>query len=418
MTALTAEIAFAAEMPANVQNVSANVQNGELTVSWTPVLGAAFYRVYFSHESIIGNEGNYDDFERTLAGETVHTFTKMPLGSPKIFLGVLAVDAGGNESEGFETETSVDQPAPEAPAAPAPQTQDPQVLDPLAASGQPDAMPQGVNPTTTAEPMNMTAVGAVSQTGVLVMFTKNVSIDAPIDPAFFLVTDSGGTALAIHHVTVSAGTILLATDPQVPGRNYTFGLLQPIPSGDGTNASPATPPMQFPGFGTPEQPQDQGQPQMPQDQPAIPYGQNPMLGGPPPQAQQQGGYGQNPMLGNVMDPNFLDINATPRKDGTYDIVARWNGAPNAQNYGLYTAVNGQAYAWSGQVGPQETSVQYSRVKPGSFALRVTSRTGQGQESRGIERAINLPDTGLGLIGVLAAAGAAAGIRMRRRKQAV
>ncbi len=431
VTALTAQIAFAAELPGNVKSVTASITNGKLTAMWTPVQGAAYYRVYFSHESIIGNEGNYDDFERTLAAETSHAFAAMPLSSDKIYIGVLAVDMNGNESEGFETEASVEQPkAPSAPEPPPAPVEPEMPLDPLAASGQPEQMPLGVNPTTTSEPMNIVSVAAVSSTGVLVTFTKNVAIDVQVNPGFFLVTDSGGAVLPIQSVEVNAATVLLKTDAQVPGRSYAFALLQPLPAGDGTNAIPSSEGVLFTGFGTPEQPQEPQQPaygqnpmqqpgygQNPMQQPDIPYGQNPMLGGQQPMPPQ-GGYGQNPMLAGLMDPVALDLQASPRKDGTYDVIARWNGVPSAQNYGLYTAVNGQPYAWNGQVGPEQTTVQYSRVKPGSFALRVTARTGQGQESRGIERSIPLPATGIGLIGVMAAAGAAAGVRMRRRKQAV
>lgn len=403
-TALTAQIVFAAALPANAKNVAASIVNGALTVTWTRVDGAAFYRVYYSHQSIIGNAGNYDDFERTTGAETVHTFAKLPLTSPKIFVGVLAVDAAGNESEGFETEASVDRPA--APVSSSAATI-PEALtnSGLASSSSVSVMPRGENPTTTAEPMNIVSVVPVSSTGVLVTFTKPVKTDAQITPLFFLATDSGGIALGINAVKIDAATILLTTNPQIPERSYTFGLLQPVPAGDGTNAMPAAMQVQFKGFGAPvaaPQPEKPAEPQQP-----TAYGQNPMFGG-----------NGNPALGNVGDPSFLDLKATPRKDGTYDVVARWIGAPGVQNYGLYTAVNGQPYTWNSQVGPDQTTVQYSHVRPGNFALRVTSRTGQGQESRGVERALDLPASGIGVIGIMAAAGAAAGLRLRRRKFAV
>lgn len=427
-TALTAQIAFAADLPANVQNVQASMVNGGLTVTWTGVPGAAFYRVYYSHESILNNGGNYDDFERTLAAETTYTFTKVPLTSSKIFVGVLAVDQAGNESEGFETEASADQPQV---AMPAPQTAEPAPEPVNPAPEQPAAMPQGENPTTTAEPMNAVQAEAVSETGVLVTFTKSIRDGASINPAFFVITDSGGTALRITAVTLNGPTALLTTDTQAPERDYTVALVYPIPASDGTNAVPPNP-LPFRGFGhammeqpapAPSEPTvpDQNPPPAPvqqQQQPEVPYGVNPLLA---PQQQPQvqpGGYGQNPFLAGVAGPTNLDLRATPRKDGTYDVVATWNPIPGVQNYGLYTAVNGQPFAWNSQVGAGDTSVQYRRVQPGTFALRVTGRTPQGQETTGVERGVNLPASGIGLIGVMAAAGAAAGARMRRRKQTV
>lgn len=390
ITALTSDLAFAAGAPANIQNVRAEQQSATLRVTWDAVEHAAFYRVYFSHKSILGNEGNYDDFERTTGPETNYTFVKLPLKSDTIYVSVLAVSAEGQESEGFETEAPVTIAAAQSSMS----------NDQTTPTVQ-EGMPEGESPTSTAKPMSIETVEAVSSTGVLVTFSKDVKSDADILPEFFVLTDSGGNMLAVKDVQKEGAMVLLITEKQEPKRAYTFGLLSVIPAADGTNLTSSAPQVPFDGFG-------ENQPvQLP---PPVPYGKPPVTNTPPPVP-----YGKPP-VGQTGDSTFLGLTANSRKDGTYDITARWNPASGAQAYGLYTSVNGMGYAWNGQVSSDQTTALYSKVQPGTFALRLTTRGADGQESRGIERAVNLPTTGLGLLGIMGAAGATAGIRLRRRRK--
>ena len=113
LAAMLVPLSAVAAVPPTITSVETKLTNGVLTVRWDPPRDStdiAFYRVYFSHESILARDGNYDDFERTKGPETMVTFTKLPLQSKKIFAAVLAVNAVGQESEGFETEASVDVP--------------------------------------------------------------------------------------------------------------------------------------------------------------------------------------------------------------------------------------------------------------------------------------------------------------------
>lgn len=268
MIALTGQIALAAEPPANVQNVAAALTDGKLTVTWTPVEGAVSYTIYYSHQSILGNGGDYDDFE-PVQNVTSFTFDALPLSAPTIFVGVLATDAAGAESEGFETEASVTVTA--APVQPAVSSSSSSSVASSESSSSLNAMPAGENPTTTSTPMALISVQATSETGVLIGFSKPVKIDAVITPEFFIITDSGANVLRITKVTVNAATILLETERQVPAREYTFGLLQPVTAVDGTNATPSTPQVKFTAAGTATV-----QPPAPT---APAYGRNPALGG-------------------------------------------------------------------------------------------------------------------------------------------
>lgn len=405
ITALTTDLAFAAGIPANVRQVSAEQQGTTVRVTWSPVEDAAFYRVYFSHESILENEGNYDDFERTSGSDAEYTFVKLPLKSDTITFGVLAVNADGQESEGFETEKTITVTSVETTMA----------NDKTEPSTPEENMPEGENPTSTAKPMEIESVEAVSATGVLITFTKTINPDADIKPDFFILTDSGGNTLAVKDMQKEGAMVLLTTDMQAPKRAYTFGLLNVIPAEDGTNITSSAPQMSFEGFGDvmtqPTEPVPYGKPPTATTPPPVPYGK------PPTATQQPVPYGKPP-VGMLMDATFLDLAATPRTDGTYDVTARWNPANGAQAYGLYTAVQGMPYAWNGQVPANQTTVVYNKVKPGAFALRLTSKDANGQESRGIERAVNLPTTGLGLLGIMGVAGASAGMRLRRRRKTV
>lgn len=245
---ILAPAVVAAAVPPTISSVDAAIVSGKLTVTWTAPQNAddvSFYRVYFSHESIVGNDGNYDDFERTNGPETTYSFTKLPLPSPKIFVAVLAVNAAGQESEGFETEASI-EPSSSLNSSAAPE------------------MPA----TSTALPMSLISVSAVSQTGILLTFTKTLATMAPLSTEEFFVTDISGAILEIRSVTVSGSTLLLSTSVQESDKEYLFGTLQPIPATDGTNLPTSGGQMHFRGFRS----------QTTAEPASVPYVRNLMLG--------------------------------------------------------------------------------------------------------------------------------------------
>jgi hypothetical protein len=405
---LSAGVALAADAPSNVKSVQATANGEGMTVMWSPVPGAVTYHVYFSHESILGNGGNYDDFQSTQDAQTTYTFATPPLKSPTVFFGVLAVDKDGHESEGFEVEASAASAEPkqnvassEAPVVETPSSE--------SSSSSLEAMPIGTDPTSTAEPMNMTRVESISSTGVLVTFTKDVNTNAEINASSFLITDASGTVLNAIKTDISGNQVLITTDTQKPDTEYVLGLLSNIQAADGTNATPSEPQVRFmtPGATEPaEQPRNTSS--------SKPYGRNPNLPGSTVN-QPTGGYQPRPKT--PFDPSDLSLSATLRKDGTYNVTARWNPSPNADMYSLYTSKNGSAYSWNSAVGKSDTTVQYSRITPGVFGVKVASRT-SAAESAGIDKVINLPSSGIGLLGVAAVAGAGAASRMRRKKKVV
>ncbi len=403
LLSLSAGVAFAAELPANVKNIQATSSQGQISVLWAPVSGAASYRVYYSHESILGNGGNYDDFEQTAGSQTIFNFKSMPLQSEKIYIGILAVDKEGNESEGFETEAMVEastsmissSASSEASSVASSESSD-------SSESSSESMPSGENPTSTAVPMGIESVQAVTETGVLVTFTKDVSADAIVNAGYFLITTVSGTVLPASNTAISGKTVLITTAPQSADTEYVLGLLSPIPAADGTNATPSEPQVRF-----------KTAPKAEPNQPAQPgqsYGKNPSLPGASPPTS----YGQRPPQA-PLDPSNLGLSAVLRKDGTYNVVARWTASPNAAMYSLYASKNGSPYSWNSAVDNSETSVQYSGITPGKFGIKVASRT-NNVESSGIDKVIDLPTSGIGLLGIAAVAGA--GAVGRRKKKVV
>lgn len=400
--ALSSGLAMAAT-PANVQNVTATLEGGKLQVSWYPVPGAARYNIYYSRESILGNRGDYDDFESTTGPQTAYAFKAMPQTSGTVYVGVLAVGADGVESDGFETETS----AYIGDALP-PQSGNPN------ASGTvvPGTMPSGENPTSTAVPMTIVSVQPTSSTGMTVSFSKPIRPLAAVNPAFFLITDTGGVILPIVNVRIEGQNVLLEMKPQEAERTYLLSILLPIPADDGTNATASTPRVEFKGYGTKQQGGASSSVQSSVSSSVA--SSDPRFGTtnplPPPPA---------PTASLIRDPAALDLTATPRNDGTYNVLAAWTQAPGAKGYTLYTSTDGKQYTRNFTVADTQTSVKYERIPAGTFGLRVITADARGGESSpGVERVINLPASGLGFLGLMLTAGAAAGRRMRRKKETV
>ena len=396
-----------AAAPANISHVGALITNGMLTVTWeapTDTANIDFYRVYFSHASILGNEGNYDDFERTSGSESTYTFKTLPLKSSKIFVSVLAVNKDSTESEGFETEASVNAPTDAAPVAPVEKTSD----APAAQEAPPSS-----GASATDVPMSIGSVGAISGTGVLFTFSKQVSSSTQFTTDEFTITDMSGAALQITAVEVYGTTIILRTAMQEAKKEYQVTILQPIPSEDGTNM-PTGDPIHFMSFVT-ENSAPQEVP-MPNDQSSsLAYVRNPMLG-------QVNPMNQAMLPGMSLDPINLILRPIRRSDGTYNVIAQWIASADPQRliaaYSLFTSTNGIQYGRNASVPNSETTIQYTRIPAGLFGVKVAAKDIYGKESQGVQKVINLPNSGLGLLGIMAVSGLAAGSRTRRRKTVV
>ncbi len=218
MMAIAGQIAHAQGVPpGNVKVVQAKIQSGQMIVLWQPVQGAASYRVYYSHESILGNQGNYDDFAQTAGAVTEYAFQAAPLTSPKIYVSVLAVSTDGIESEGFEVEASVDAPMTnDKPSNPVMQPEPESGHSSSVATSATEAQPDSRDLTVSA-PMAVATLQVISSTGIVLGFTKDVSLTPALDSTYFLVTDSGGVVLHIEKYRLPASSCCLRPSRKSPG---------------------------------------------------------------------------------------------------------------------------------------------------------------------------------------------------------
>ncbi|MSR67704.1 hypothetical protein EXS65_02685 [Candidatus Peribacteria bacterium] len=241
---LVSSVVSAAGAPGNVSNASATVSGNTVNVSWSQVSNAAFYRVYYSHQSILNNGGDYDDTDRTQGNTPSYTFQSLPFKSGKLYIAILAVSGDGMESEGFETEASVDLLSAETPPA------ESASASPSASASSFPSVPTETIPVVTSIPMTLSEVKAVSETGVLITFTKPLLRGNIFHPQFFLVSDGSGVVLETGTgvITGSGMSILLSTFTQDSTTVYYLSILEPVPADDGTNLPTNANKISFGGF--------------------------------------------------------------------------------------------------------------------------------------------------------------------------
>lgn len=377
LSAALIPFAAAAAAPANITQVEARIDNGALSVSWAAPSGDIdFYRIYVSHESILDHEGNYDDTVRTPGSETTFVFPTLPLASEKIFVAILAVNKEGVESEGFESEASVDKPAA------------PPVAEPEPAPEQP-----------TAIPMTISQVMSASETGVIIVFTKPIAENTVMEPRFFAIVDGSGAGLEITAVEIAGQAILLHTTVQQSEKNYSLRILEPVPAADGTNLPVQEGMNSFIGFKSEEKPM-----QAPEE---VEYVSNPEA----PAVEEN--------LGPPEDPVHLALKAMRRTDGTYTVVASWGASPDSKNilssYILSSTKNGEPFGETMVLAKDQRVTKYDGITPGIFGVKVASKDDKGNESAGIQKVITLPESGVGLLGMITVSGLIAGRRLKRKK---
>jgi hypothetical protein len=224
-------VAYAAGAPpANVRNVQGLIADGQLTVTWdapTDAANVTSYRIYYSHQSILGNDGNYDDFDQTESAVNSYTFKELPLRSPVIFIGVLAVGKDGIESEGFEVEASIPVPA--------------DLVQPMSSSSVPAESSSSSSAVPSLPPLTITTAEAKGSTGVLLTFNKALSATTPLMPVHFQLSDTGGTLIPIFSVTQQDGVhVLLITSAHRPDTTYIVRIMVPVAAQDGSATEPDT----------------------------------------------------------------------------------------------------------------------------------------------------------------------------------
>ncbi len=232
-------LGLAASTPSPVSGVKASLQGGKLVTSWnaaTDSVAIAYYRVYVSSKSILNNGGDYDDFRKTSTNDTSYTFASLPLASEKIYVSVLAVNADGAESAGFQSEAIVAIPSSSSSSSTSSST---------SVTTTPISQPA-------IEPLVMRSAIATSPTNVNVSFNKDVLPAAEILYGIFHITRNETTTLPILTLKVAGSVMHITTAPQIPGQSYTMTITGAIPAEDGAKSATGTT-ISFIGFTAPDQ---------------------------------------------------------------------------------------------------------------------------------------------------------------------
>jgi len=380
---------MAATIPATVTDMRVvTTGNGGIAVSWSPAKDAVQYNVYYGRASIIGNNGDYDDFETTVGAETTYIFTESPVSNGTLFVAVLAVSETGDESEGFASEASIEV---------------------VGAASSSSSVASAEN-TTTSAPLSVKNVTAVSSTGVIVQFSKALKIDGPVGPGTFIVTDTGGVILRIREVSfLDAVTLLLKTESQNPTKKYIAGFVQNVEAVDGTSVTPSVPRMMFDAFRAATTTSSEGM------------------------TESAGTYGKNPALGvssssqpavTMVGPSLVDVQVLKERDGTKTVQIDWTPTPSAIEYLLYTSTDGETFKKVGSATALQSSAKLKKITSANLIVKVTAKNAEGQESEGLTKTVPmtsgtstpLAESGLPLLGVMLAAGALTGRRALLRKK--
>jgi len=377
----------ASTVPGLVTDVSMVVtSNGEIAVTWSPATDASSYRIYFSRESILGNQGDYDDFIETDGADTTYVFSSAPIGGDVLYVSVLAVSVDGTESDGFVSEAYAMLPEKVEDEVPSPVVPEEQ-MEPV---------------TTTSEPLSIASVAAQSATGVLVQFSKAIKANLVENP--FVLTTTGGELLGVTDVSFVGGSaLLLTTVPQVPGTKYMLSIVANILAQDGTSMTTSAPRVLFDGFGGAT---------------VAPTAPEPT-------------YGRNPHLPTDLSPPSFggptSVSATVKRDAndkTLTVTLLWTPVPFASKYKIYASVDSGSFEQIGEVPGDRTSVVLRKIRSPRIQIKVSAVGPQGQESEGVLATVPLPtgtsepltETGLPLLGVMLAAGAVAGSRLKIRRK--
>ncbi len=396
-----------ANPPSVVTGIEASEQNGQVIVRWQKLPESeriTFYRIFFASQSILGNNGQYDDFDFASGTETEHILSNVPK-TTTLYVAVLAVNDRGEESAYFGEEATVTR------------TEDrgqgtggtfPEVRSPKSEVLNPQRTNEGTFTLISAE--------ALSSTGVLVTFSLPITLTEEQAPTAFDIQDGSGRTLSIARLILSGSTAILHTLPQEPLRVYQVR----AQSVQGQRSDGTTIPLEG--------------------------GQASAL---------FTGFGDVSMVAiSRSDIQNLRLRGEAMSDGQYVVEASWDvpgdGSTIAQSQVAQTVDHGRTFSIDQVLPSSARGVRIPGVPAGELGIRVRSLSTNGQllpgsiafirlggqqvmgpptyqaslTQRPVHQTVKgkgkgmLPESGIGVISLLAFLGAAGGVAvMRRRKMA-
>ncbi|MDP6561869.1 MAG: hypothetical protein QF793_02995 [Candidatus Peribacteraceae bacterium] len=353
--------AFAQSAPSAVTGLDAQVFQGEIVVQWDAVTSDPidYYRVYYSGESILDNEGLYDDFEVTQEDETTLSFLP-PLGATELYIAVIAVSINGMESEFFTDEARLELDSEPLPPTgvfkdydedkPAEQ-QPPTMMPPTAAVGATARLLKGA---------------VVSPEKIVIEFSASMTVDSKRAPEGLKIEGPGSTSLQIKNITLEAKSITIITETQERGTVYNVQFSEP-----------------FEGRA--------GQPLDLDDRSVLITGhidgKDPVPPVPPPPPPRE----VDPMT----PPDLQNVTIVPelQANGGYTITLTWNidNTPG-DLYGIvaYQTRDGQTFGPPNLLPIDVSGVQLADVTPGFFGIYLQTVNTYGYVSSGVFQYVTLP----------------------------
>lgn len=326
--------------PPNVTGITAVNEGGRVRVTWNQVQGdIRSYRIFYSHASILGNGGLYDDFESVDGTVNTHLLQTVP-PVDELFVSILAVDGTGAESPYFleEARVTLNGNGPTSAASSAAQSQ----------------------PVQGGDMLRLMSAQAVSATGVLLTFSHPVSIPQAQAAQAIMIDAGSGRMLQMRRYVLEGNTVLVHTVAQERGTAYRVTVASYVTGKAGTQAlalAADQTPVLFTGHAS---------------------GVAPMPG-------------QQPSGQTVSDVTNLRLRAQP-ENGAYTVEATWQTpAGTIAGYSVsQTTDGGRTYSAARMVDKSATAVKVPGVPAGQFGILVKVVAPDGTQSRGIAQIINLP----------------------------
>ncbi|MFA7682102.1 MAG: hypothetical protein WCX61_03670, partial [Candidatus Peribacteraceae bacterium] len=251
-------LSAAAASPDVVTGLQAEYKNGQVEVQWIALPSedrVAFYRVYWSFESILENDGLYDDFETTEGQETTFTLTDLP-DYDVLYIGVTAVNIDGEDSNLFVEEVAV--PLQETFSSSSSLSAEPEKTVPeelplegeeetpqmgqetllLPGTDEETLPPETPDAGTTeevisdvanqdAQTVSILSAIPMSPTSVLVTFSSPILVQPEDAPQSFSITDAFGRTLPIVRMRLDGTEAQITTLSQERGRVYELRMSEP-----------------------------------------------------------------------------------------------------------------------------------------------------------------------------------------------
>lgn len=346
--------------PPSVTGLNAEYKDNAISVSWNASedLTVAYYRIYWSRQSILENGGRWEDFAATAGKEPAYQLRDFPQ-APSLWIAVMAVTTYGEESSVFTEEVKVDLFGGTASSAQSSvaTSASSASTNSSASSASSESSASSVMPTT----FDLLSAQAVSATGVLLTFSMPISIQAADAPRAFTLIDASGSLLQARRITIKDNTMLIDTLPQRRDMQYIVSVSDVVKSPSGKSVSAARSQLTFLGHTnglTPESAQNQ----------------------------------QQAVL--VQDIANLNIRAEQQLDGTYTVTATWLPRDAVANIAAYqiqqTQDNAQTWSESQTVPSNTTSIRVAGVRSGMFGVIVKVIGSNGLFSKGTYGSIELP----------------------------